>query len=350
MGPAVHIAGYREGDIAFRSDLHDPEGILLIEVALVHVRLLREAEDACEDAAGSAVGPEYIFLDKCDHSRLFICHVLHALARDPEQDPFIRCHHIGLRIEDLVRGALKIEQEDTAVGESQTVVFMNIVDFRAAIFRRGGDTVVQSHGGGVFIYLRQPRRRLVIDLRVQVTPGKLLHAVMDVHVCQRTLRIRRIIRLDRRTDGIQIRLVDALVPEARREVQVIRCVQAVRKEHVGVVVDVSSAGGDLQLQDILLVHVHAVAQRQHGGDVVPVLFQTHDLRILQRLRAVDRDDLIGYRIHGRAEGLYADRDLSLLAEGSDRIPHLAYVHLMVVPVQTVEVDPVLPHVDKRKCG
>ena len=226
---------------------------------------------------------------------------------------------------------------------------MYIVNFRTAVLCRSGDPVIQRHRGGVFIYLRKPRSRFVIDLRIQVIPGKLFHTVMDIHVSQRSLCIRRIVRLNRRSDSIKVCLVDALVPEARRKVQVIRSVQTIRQQYVSIVIDISAAGGNLQFQDILPVHVHSVAQRQCRGDVIPVLFQAHDLRILQGLCAVDRDYLIRDRIHGRTECLYADLDLSLLTERSDRISHLAYIHLMVIAMQAVEIDPVLLHIDEREC-
>ena len=350
MHAAVHVPGYRKRHVAFRSHLQDPDRIFLVEVPLVHVRLLREPEDSCEDPAIPAVGPEHIFLDKCDDSCFFIRHIPDVLAGDAQDNPAVRQHFVGLRIEHLVRRALKIQQEDTAVREPQAVVLMDVVDLGAPVLRGRGDAVVQRHRRRALIDLGQARRRLVEDLRVELVPGQLLHAVMDIHVRQRPFSVRGLIRLHGRADRIQIRLVDAFVPESCCEIQIVRRVQAVCKKHVRIVIDIPAAGRHLKLQDILLVHQHPVSELQLRGDVIPVLLQADDLRIFQGLCPVDGDNLIGNRVHGSAEGLYADGHFSLLCQRRDRIAHLAHVHLMVVSVQAVEVDSPLLHIDQGKCG
>ena len=350
MGAAVHIPGYRKGHIAFRRHFHDPDRVLLVEVTLIHVRLLRESEYSGKDAAGSAAGPENIFLDKCDYTCLLVGHIFNALAGDPQQDTRFVRHLVGIRVEHLIRGPLEVQQEDTAVRESQTVILVYIVHFRASVLCRRGDPVIQRHCRRILIDLGQARCRFVVDLRIQVIPCELLHAVVDVHMGQCVLRVGRIIRLHCRTDGIQVGLVDAFVPETRRKIQIVGSVQTVRQQYMGIVIDVPAAGGHLQFQNILLVHEHSASQCQHRSDIVSVFLQSHDLRVLQRLGAVDGDDLIGDRIHRSPEGLDTDGDLSSLRQRRDGVAHLADIHLMVIAVETVEVDPALPHIDQRERG
>ena len=226
---------------------------------------------------------------------------------------------------------------------------MDIVNLLCPGFRGRGNAVIHRHRRCVFVDLRQPRRRLIENLRIQLPPCQPLNTVMNVHIRQRIILVGRIVRLDRLPDRVQVRLVDAFIPEAGGKIQVIGRVKPVRQQHVRIVIDVPPARSDLDLQHIFLIHQDLVHQRQICRDRVAVLIQLDHLRILQRLGSVDRGYLVGHGIHRRSEGLNLDRDPSRVRERCDAVTQLRGIDLPAVPVQLIEVYAILLHADQRKC-
>ena len=322
MTAPVHIAADREGDIPVLIHPDNPDCVLPVEVPRIHVLCLRESEDACEGALLRHICPEYILLNKCNAAVFGIRLVLDLLLGDAQIDSILRQDTAVFRIKNLIRRPLKIQQIDTAVGISQPVVLMYIINLLRPGFRGCGDTVIHRHRRRVFVDLRQPRRRFIENLRIQLSPCQPLNTVMNVHVRQRIILVGCIVRLDRLSDRIQVRLVDAFIPESGGKIQVIGGVKSVRQKHMRIVIDVPPARGDLDLQNIFLVHQNLVHQRQICRDRVAVLVQLDHLRILQRLGPVDCGYLVGHGIHRRPEGLYLDRDPSRVRERCDAVTQL----------------------------
>ena len=349
MAAPVHIAADREGDVPVLIHPDDPDCVLPVEVPRIHVLCLRKPEDAREGTLLRHIGPEHILLNKCNAAVFGIRLVLNLLLGDAQIDSILRQDTVVLRIKNLVRHPLKIQQIDTAVRIPQPVVLMDIINLLCPGFRDRGNAVIHRHRRCIFIDLRQPRRRLIKNLRIQLPPCQSLNAVMNVHIRQRVILVGRIVRLDRLSDRIQVRLIDAFIPEAGGKVQVIGRVKSIRQKHMRIVIDVPPAGSDLDLQHIFLIHQDLVHQRQICRDRVAVLIQLDHLRILQRLGPVDGGYLVGHGIHCCSEGLNLDRDPSCIRERCDAVTQLRGVDLPAVPMQLIEVHAILLHADQRKC-
>ena len=348
MDAAVHVAADREPYVALIRKPEDADRIFLVKIPRIHILCLREAEDSCKGSGLDRVCPEHILLDKCDMVGAAVGQVADVAVRDPEDDPCLVQHSSALRIENLVGRPLKIQHEDTAVRKSEPVIFMHVEDLCGSVLRVGGNAVIHRQGRRIFIDLRQHRGGLIEDLRMEIRPGQLIDAVVNVHIGQRLLDIRRGIRLNRRADRIQVRPVDALVPEACGKIQIIGGVKTVRQKYMGIVVDIPAAGRHLNAHDILFVHEHAPLQLQVRGQVIPVLAELDHLRVLKGLGPVDGKNLIGHRIHCRAEGLDAQRDAAVAGQRRNGLADLAHVHLPAVAVQAVKIRPVLIHVNQRE--
>ena len=159
------------------------DAVGVIEVPVVHIFFLGKSEYFCQGSVQPPVGPQLVLLHKSGHPVFLICDKLHVLVRNAQINAVVLQHAV-LRIENLVCGALQVQQVNTAVRVPHPVGFVHVVKLRLTGIRQGRDPVVHGQGGGILVDLPDAGRGLIVNLGIQISPGQLVHAVVNVHAGQ----------------------------------------------------------------------------------------------------------------------------------------------------------------------
>ena len=298
MLSAIHVAGNGKPYISGGGYIQNVDIGGIIKVAVIHVLALGEGKNLRHTAARRFICPQCIFLDEGKFTLFFIVRKFDILIRNAQHDALAIVQHIIIRIKHLTGCTVKIQQEHTAVRIAQTVKFVHIVNLRLSVLTDGGNPVIVHNAGRTLIDLRNLRCRFIVNLRFQVPPAKLIDAVVNIHVGKRLLGVSRVIRLHGRANRGQIRPVHRLFVETTHKIQVIIRVQSVRQIHMRIIIDITPAAVQADLQHIHGIHPHLILKLQDSFHRISVLVCLDYLRIFQYLSAVRCNYLVGDPVDG----------------------------------------------------